>query len=393
MVINKRKGVALFLIFIVTVPTSASLSIINLKFGVSFCDGLAIGIFFGYALQGKSNKAVVELPFYLVLLLLLYTIYVSVSLVTIDEYKYLLKDLRPLIQIILFWMLYEFSLKHAIRDVREKTVLKFLLYAFVIVFVKVGYQSLKLGSINDVYYDNNSYRYLDAVSYVAALFLIYCFSPSGSKLRNNGALFVLVVIAAFACVLVANSRFLLLSIFTVVLVSNVRSVKRVLMTFIGVVLSVGLFLYFSLEVGADRIVNALSVDGILLQFQSRFFPFILMLENYEWYNFIFGIGLGVPFEIPWFDYRDGMDVYNSNIDSMYLTFFVKFGVFFLMFITVFLGFFRVGVKRGFDKYIYLFVIIMSFVTATLYQAYSVGLFVGWYIIALLESVSDEKSCR
>ena len=51
--------------------------------------------------------------------------------------------------------------------------------------------------------------------------------------------------------------------------------------------------------------------------------------------FIYGLGFGSYFEIPWFEYR-GLDSKLNTIDSTYLTFFVKYGLFSVIIIYLFL---------------------------------------------------------
>ncbi|WP_407081938.1 DUF6369 family protein [Photobacterium leiognathi] len=61
-------------------------------------------------------------------------------------------------------------------------------------------------------------------------------------------------------------------------------------------------------------------------FINRFDPFISEFSKFNNSDFVFGLGVGHPFYIPWFEYR-GLNPYNHSIDNLYLTLFVKQGVF------------------------------------------------------------------
>lgn len=385
LVIKRENSVFYFLILIITIPTSASMSILNLKLGVVFYDGIAIGLLLACLVTRSKKGQPLKIPLYIALSLALYFTYFVIAAYSLSQYKYLLKDLRPIIQIVLFWMVYELALKHSIGSMSQRSILKLLLYAFSIVFLKLIYQSSQIQNIDDLFYSNNSYRYLDAVTYIAAITLIYSLSPYGNWMKSEGGLFYLVVLAAFICITVSSSRFILLSTFTAIAASNIKNVRNTFVLVILSTLGLYLFFYFSQTVGASRILDAMSIEGISLQLKSRFLPFVLMVDNFKWYNFIFGIGLGIPFEIPWFSYREGMDVYNSNIDSTYLTFFSKFGLMSMFFLPLLYGFFRIGIKGKFDKFIIIFLLMMFFVSATLYQVYSIGVFSGWLIVRMLEA--------
>jgi len=87
-------------------------------------------------------------------------------------------------------------------------------------------------------------------------------------------------------------------------------------------------------IGADRINDGLSSEGLAVQLTTRFSPALDLIRNMNPMHYFVGLGAGTPFEIPWFEYR-GLDDKNSNIDSAYLTYFVKYGVIGLYLLFVF----------------------------------------------------------
>lgn len=90
----------------------------------------------------------------------------------------------------------------------------------------------------------------------------------------------------------------------------------------------------SVYVGADRVVNGFSGDVLLFQITNRFSPALSLIDKMSWYNYIFGLGAGTYFDIPWFAYR-GLETQNISVDSLYLTMYVKYGLFGLMLIALF----------------------------------------------------------
>ena len=91
----------------------------------------------------------------------------------------------------------------------------------------------------------------------------------------------------------------------------------------------------------DRVINAFELNNIVMQLANRFSPAIIKISQMNFYNYIYGLGLGTYFDIPWFEYR-GLDSKLNTIDSTYLTFFVKYG---LVSIGVLFLFFKILLKN------------------------------------------------
>ena len=86
------------------------------------------------------------------------------------------------------------------------------------------------------------------------------------------------------------------------------------------------------------------------------------------FQFIYGLGFGSYFEIPWFEYR-GLDSKLNTIDSTYLTFFVKYGLFSIIICFMF---FRVCLIHINDfllkRAILVFYLILFITMSILYQS-------------------------
>jgi len=219
---------------------------------------------------------------------------------------------------------------------------------------------------------------------MASVFIIFYFSNSRGDIINNKALWYAALIGSVLCVLISNSRFLILSISTAIVFLSVGNTKKTIYLVLFIPILAVLFGLYSVYFGAERVTEALSSEGIYLQLESRFLPFFILFSEYSLHNYIFGSGLGVPFEIPWFHYRENMNPFNANIDSFYLTIYAKFGVFAFVLIYLMSGFFYFGKKVDFEKGVIMFVIMMFFVSATLYHIYAIGIFFGWALCKLIK---------
>ena len=107
------------------------------------------------------------------------------------------------------------------------------------------------------------------------------------------------------------------------------------------------------------------------------------------YQYIYGLGLGTYFEIPWFKYR-GLDTKLNTIDSTYLSLFVKYGILSLLIIFVFfrLLLFNISSSRLRTGYI-LFYLIIFLTLSSLYQSGTIFHFL--FLNLLLLSVKDESA--
>ena len=109
------------------------------------------------------------------------------------------------------------------------------------------------------------------------------------------------------------------------------------------------------------------------------------MKNFE---YIYGLGLGTYFEIPWFKYR-GLDTKLNTIDSTYLSLFVKYGILSLLIIFMFFRLLLFNINNSKMRVSYIiFYLIIFFTLSSLYQSGTVFHFL--FLNLLIFSVKDES---
>ncbi|HHI0597561.1 TPA: DUF6369 family protein, partial [Escherichia coli] len=331
------------------------------------------------SIMSYSSEKNISIPYSTLFGIFTYLCIILVSVVSNNVVdKYLLKDIRPVIMI--FTAVYFSGLVLRIDGYNKNTIFKILFVMFIFSIIHLILPRLGVLVYKDEYYEDNSYRYLDASTYVAAIYIINYFT---SNMKNEcGKWARLCFYAAILCVLVGNSRFMLLAIFASIIFVSVKDVKKMAIYSLSAILVAGLFLGVSVYVGADRVVNGFSGDVLLFQITNRFSPALSLIDKMSWYNYIFGLGAGTYFDIPWFAYR-GLDTQNISVDSLYLTMYVKYGLFGLMLIALFTKVAVNGLEANVKKAVIIFCLIMYFVSAIPYHPYSLGIIVGGAVMILL----------
>ncbi|STU27668.1 Uncharacterised protein [Klebsiella pneumoniae] len=378
---SPKKSFFIFLLIISIIPTGNSYAdFISLQ-GVYYFDFYLIGFFILIlkSIMSYSSEKNISIPYSTLFGIFTYLCIILVSVVSnniVD--KYLLKDIRPVIMI--FTAVYFSGLVLRIDGYNKNTIFKILFVMFIFSIIHLILPRLGVSVYKDEYYEDNSYRYLDASTYVAAIYIINYFT---SNMKNEcGKWARLCFYAAILCVLVGNSRFMLLAIFASIIFVSVKDVKKMAIYSLSAILVAGLFLGVSVYVGADRVVNGFSGDVLLFQITNRFSPALSLIDKMSWYNYIFGLGAGTYFDIPWFAYR-GLETQNISVDSLYLTMYVKYGLFGLMLIALFTKVAVNGLKANVKKAVIIFCLIMYFVSAIPYHPYSLGIIVGGAVMILL----------
>lgn len=378
---SPKKSFFIFLLIIAIIPTGNSYAdFISLQ-GVYYFDFYLIGFFILIlkSIMSYSSEKNISIPYSTLFGIFTYLCIILVSVVSnniVD--KYLLKDIRPVIMI--FTAVYFSGLVLRIDGYNKNTIFKILFVMFIFSIIHLILPRLGVSVYKDEYYEDNSYRYLDASTYVAAIYIINYFTSNMKKECGKWAR--LCFYAAILCVLVGNSRFMLLAIFASIIFVSVKDVKKMAIYSLSAILVAGLFLGVSVYVGADRVVNGFSGDVLLFQITNRFSPALSLIDKMSWYNYIFGLGAGTYFDIPWFAYR-GLETQNISVDSLYLTMYFKYGLFGLMLIALFTKVAVNGLKANVKKAVIIFCLIMYFVSAIPYHPYSLGIIVGGAVMILL----------
>lgn len=388
--INPQRWFLISAMVILITPSGTALSSFNVFEGIYYYDSYFVGILIGVMLSVRQNESILIYRDYLLelslLILFLYLVsYIGFSEFKHQEFKFLIKDFRPFILAIEFWVIYELVIKQIKVD---ETIVKSIKTIIVIVLLsnilKIIYISSVGISTEDAFYLANSYRYLDAVTYVAAVYLLVVFSGSLDRERlciSKEYLFISVLLST-SVLLIANSRIVLFSIFLTTIIYSLNKPGKAVSMVTALILFVVIFISFSFYFEAERIMHSMTYEGVIRQISSRYSPFINVLQEWSAVNYIFGAGIGVPFEIPWFEYREYMDNFNANIDSSYVTYYFKFGMLSVLIIFMLL--------RSFIPYpvvvkgrIILFMSVIFIFSATHYQIYAVGIFLGVALLSLL----------
>tara|TARA_B110000240_G_C13505993_1_gene456268 strand:- start:1211 stop:2455 length:1245 start_codon:yes stop_codon:yes gene_type:complete len=375
----------LFLIIGLLIPSSNQFMEFTSYSGIYFYDYFFLSVSIYYLFQvivtqniRKSNIYNISLFLFIFLFYIIIAISSSIS---ID--KYFLRDLRPFL--LLFYGLVFIDLLRAHR-ISLPIILNVLLFSFIIKIIFIIFQIFG-ASFSDVYYENNSFRYFDASTFVASLFLLIgIFKKSSLLLGVSKYKLNIIKILAITIILISNLRIFLLALLIVYLIFHNKNILKKLFI---VVITIFLFLSYSYIMQIDRVINAFELNNIVMQLANRFSPAIIKISQMNFYNYIYGLGLGTYFDIPWFEYR-GLDSKLNTIDSTYLTFFVKYG---LVSIGVLFLFFKILLKNVNDlllkRALIIFYLIVFLTVSVLYQSGAVIQIL--FINMLMISINNEDS--
>lgn len=383
MVFNPRVSFLCFGGLLAIIPTGTAYAQYTQLGGIIFYDWFFFGFLATTLVSGRRSVGKMDYKAFAgMMFLAFFSIYFIYGLVANGFTKYYLKDFRPVIYILSFWILLKIS-NSSKSEISPSFAMILVVLFGAFNFLDSALLYFGLVSNEDQFYEDNSYRYLDAGTYASALFLILVFVDkkiiSG---KYSKALLACAILVSASCVLLSNSRFLLVAL-SLSLLFAVRKKIGLLLTMSTLVGLFGAaFLMVSQEVGAQRVIDGLTYDGILFQLNTRFSPAIVSIQSMSFWEVIFGYGPGYFFEIPWFHYRD-IDIYNSNIDSTYLTLYVKYGFASLVVIYYFLNGVMYKGNSDANKVTSIFLLIMFIVSALPYQPYTIGV---PYLLALMNMV-------
>ena len=204
-----------------------------------------------------------------------------------------------------------------------------------------------------------------------------------SKIKIN-----FILILAIIIILISNLRILILALLFVYLFYSKSNFFR---KSFYLVLAVSFFLLYSHIMSANRVLDSDKTEIVALQLASRFAPAIEKVIQMKPHEYIYGLGIGTYFEIPWFEYR-ALDTKLNTIDSTYLTIFVKYGLFSVLILIIFfrLLLFNINNTR-LRKSIILFYCIVFLTMSSLYQSGTVFHFL--FLNLWLLSLKNENTSR
>ena len=318
-----KKAIFLFILLSVLIPTSSAFTNLTYSSGFFVIDAfflaLTIIMLIRIAILRKVHINIREILFFS-LPIFIFTLYFLFSVLNHSFNLKILKEIRPillLIETIVFIIfIRQVDFKVSFKTISKLAIIAAIsnLFYFLILFFKIIVPS-------DIYYINNTYRYLDLSTYFSIYFII-----KENKFFTKSFYQSIALYFSFVTIIVANSRFLILALFIALIFSNISNYKLLIKRiFLGLIV-VFLFIGVSYFLRAERVLNALSTDAIVMQLSNRYLPAILDIYKMTDIQKVFGYGLGHYFEIPWFDYRQNIENQNISVDCAYLTVYVKQGL-------------------------------------------------------------------
>jgi len=388
--IYPNRVLPIFFVFGLIVPTSNQfMPYISLS-GVYFFDYFFFLISLHYFISLLINKKIFKKNIVILIIGLFIVIFYSLlafsNSVPID--KYLFRDLRPFLTLF-YALIFTVSLRASVISFKSLTNSLICVFLAKILFFIVIFFGF---TFDDQYYQNNVFRYFDAVTFIASLILIYYILmrqrmlTEVSKVKLN-----LILILAIIIILISNLRILILALlFIYLFYSKSNFIRKSFYLFFAV----SFFLLYSYIMSANRVLDSNNSEIVSLQIAARFAPAIEKVIQMKPYEYIYGLGIGTYFEIPWFEYR-ALDTKLNTIDSTYLTLFVKYGLFSIL---IFILFFRLLLfninNTRLRKSIILFYCIVFLTMSSLYQSGTVFHFLFlnlWFLSLKNENTSPSIS--
>ena len=378
--IKPNRVLPIFFVFGLLIPTSNQFMSYTSFNGIYFYDYFFISLTIYYLISLLVNKKIFTKNIINILLglsiLLFYFLLAISNSVSID--KYLFRDLRPFITL---GCAFIFVSSIKISIISFKALINSLIGVFLIkilFFIIILYGA----SYEDLYYQNNIFRYFDAVTFVASLLIISFMFVKESMLKHVSNFSLHLVLAlALVIVLISNLRILIISLGLVYLFFNKTNfIKKII--YLSVAIS--FFLFYSTIMNANRVLDANSSDVVALQIVSRFAPAVEKIVEMKPYEYIYGLGVGTTFEIPWFEYRS-LDTKLNTIDSSYLSLFVKYGMFSILILILFFRLLLFNINnRKIKKSFIIFYVIIFLTMSSLYQSGTVFhfLFLNLFFLSL-----------
>jgi len=382
--IYPKNAISLFLVFSLILPTSNQFMNFTSFSGIYFYDFFFLLFSFYYLIILIKDKKIFKKNIInisiAVFLILFYSIYAFSNSVVFD--KYLLRDIRPFLTLFYAFIIVS-TFKQKIISINKLVNVLILVFILKIMFFLAIYFGF---SFKDQYYEDNIFRYFDASTFIACLYLIFSIFKKKKILKSVPILsFSLLFVLSCIVILISNLRILLFALLVIYFIySRINLLKKILFVFSFI----SLFIASSYILEADRILNTNTSKGVAVQLATRFGPAVEKISEMKNIEYIYGLGLGTYFEIPWFKYR-GLDTKLNTIDSTYLSLFVKYGLLSLLIIYMFFKLLLFNISNSNMRFSYIIFYLIIFITlSSLYQSGTVFHFL--FLNLLIFSIKDES---
>ncbi|WP_413705344.1 DUF6369 family protein [Pseudomonas sp. Pseusp16] len=392
----REKGLWAFLALLSCLPFSNSFSLYFYQYGLYSFDYFFFGLLISISLKGIANKAsTMKAPKWATLSFLIIITYSAISLFSNTPLDvYFLRDYRPAI-FSLELIAASLLLKSPKIKLSNDKILTIVTLAGTTNLVWLALSIAGIMSSEDQYYTTNSFKYFDASTYISALFIMYFFSKTKPIKHPERKLTLnlrqtLAITASLLSVILSGYRILALATIIAATLASAKSPKKLIQIIMVFAIAILAFIFLAEYFGAARVSEGLTMNGLLQQFATRYGPALDVISSFESSNYLFGNGFGTVFDITWFEYRS-LDTKNNFVDSTYLTFFAKYGLLGILYLTSIsislVSLTPKSIKLSLSAYL----LIVFFTYAISYQSASVGIIVGCMIVRILQSNSDSAA--
>ena len=366
-IVNKVKAIKWFYYLIILLPIGGVFSGFFTKSAVAVYEFFYIGLCLSFLLSSTKNKTYSLIFLFAVLLIPLLNI---LGIVQGNQIEFILKDTKPFIVLAIALVLIR-SMKNTsailtISDIKILLIVNLLKVIFI--YILGSYYGLNTEVSDDPFFiQNEGFRYGD----IGTLFVVFYFIY---KLTHKQKFSFFDTVCIIIPILITQQRTLLLTLVIILYVFYLFNGKVISKLIMLSMIPLSIYALFNLVGG--RIFDVLDSDLLLKLFSIRFSPFINELANFKLISdYLFGLGFGKPFYIPWFEYRENINNFNPNIDNLYLTYFMKFGVSFIFIFAVFYYVFQKNIpNKVYVRYLVIYLLLIGATTAFSYQSIFIFLF-------------------
>ena len=368
------KNMKPFIVWTVLLPLTPALTALHTKSQISvYYAFLILPILFIILMRSDKFKLHRQSVISLLLLSVIILFYLPLGwLFNTNESTWIhtLKDLKPLLSLGLAFLFLEWMKAHQLQwnSIFNKTLLKINLAVTIGFFIVLNKTSFLASVTGDPFYLASQARYLSLGTYFVIFYLL-------AKLASNQNLSFWELVLVFIPVLLSGNRTILVVLILLVGINMILSmtnpvlfVKRLALVGLGAIALVAGILLGNPAL-RDRIASILNVNQLIDELmERRFSPFIAELDTFSWYNYLIGKGIGEPFFIPWFTYRENIDDYNIYMDNLYMTLYVKYGLgMFIVLACLFFFVNRTATNKRFKILVISYFLIMGLTTSFMYQ--------------------------
>lgn len=353
---KREESVHQLMIFMMLFPTTSFMVPYFTKFQLVYYYPFFVFLWLYYVVHSyqkkKTNRAFLS---YTCGASIFFTAYLIYNQLQGRSYAFIdiLKDAKPFILIGLayaFYLLAGQYFKNYFHLGHWKKVLKWHFWVSTIIFLLMKVGKLHLWLSTDPYYLNKPIRYLDLGTYTICAFLIF-------KITRKEKLKFVEMLYCFLPLIYSGNRtlFIAMAVFYGVYSVMNASLKTNVYRFLVFGSALLAFVYVVRKAESSsplyRFQSLMSVDEVSRILTNRYSPFTDTLNDFEApSDYVFGLGPGRTYYIPWFEYRTNIKNHNIYLDNFYLSMYGKYGVFSLLFLWFLFVYFKEVSNRKFLIY-------------------------------------------